>query len=71
MDRTYLVMDETRRSKWELYCGCTGFWLTDLAERVPLIKIGNSGSWWGVDYNFGHDHIELQVSLSHAGGRAE
>lgn len=32
-------------------------------ERVSLIEIGNSGSWRGVDFNFGHDHVEFEVSL--------
>lgn len=37
------------------------------AERVSLITIQNSASWWGVDYNFGHGHVECEVSLSHTG----
>lgn len=32
------------------------------AEGMSLMKTVNSGSWWGVDYNFGHDHVEFEVS---------
>lgn len=30
------------------------------AERVSGMKIVNSGSWCGVDYNFGHDRVEVK-----------
>lgn len=36
-------------------------------EIALLIVIGNSESWGGVDFNFDHDHVEFEVSLSHLG----